>query len=305
MPRLVQRLIRAAMRAYPFSGGHGRIVDSPTVRAIKFPEARLRVRTRAGFDLTVMPNDFIGRYVYYTGRALSHDVAEVLLSLARPGDRILDVGANVGYISCALLHGCEGCRVAAVEPQPECFALLSENLAPFGGRGVAVRAAVSDHEGVGTMEVANNLGKSHLVASAEEVPEERRLEVQLLTGKAVMAASGLDRLDLVKIDVEGHEESVLKSLEPVFREHPPRAVVFEHFGDPTAEGSVINEMFRRLGYDLMAIRRGWFGWRLVPAASYLRQGGKVRDYVAVLKEGAKQSAPPQRGEVLAESGSSR
>jgi len=41
----------------------------------------------------------------------------------------------------------------------------------------------------------------------------------------------LDRVDLIKIDVEGHEEQVLASLAPVINEHRPRVIVFEHFND--------------------------------------------------------------------------
>ncbi len=52
--------------------------------------------------MTVLPNDHIGRHIYLSG-AFDRTIVEMLLRYARPEDRILDIGANIGYISCAML----------------------------------------------------------------------------------------------------------------------------------------------------------------------------------------------------------
>ena len=66
----------------------------------------------------------------------------------------------------------------------------------------------------------------------------------MITGPELMERSGLDRLDLVKIDVEGHEEPVLRSLQPILARWRPRAVVFEHDGNPDEPGSAVGSVFR-------------------------------------------------------------
>src|SRR4051812_39387542 len=48
-------------------------------------------------------------------------------------DLVLDCGANVGYSSAYFLDRFPTCHVIAVEPDPENYALLEENLAPYRG----------------------------------------------------------------------------------------------------------------------------------------------------------------------------
>ncbi|MBC7835859.1 MAG: FkbM family methyltransferase [Phycisphaerales bacterium] len=251
------------------------------MRRLRFEGTRQRLRTGAGFWLWLDPNDLVGRHVYYTGRALSHDVVEVLQRFMKPGDRILDIGANVGYVSCALLKHDETCRVVSVEPQPAVFELLRENLRCFGDRGEAVQAAISDHSGVGVLELSNNSGRSHLVARDESTQSARTVQVSLFTAPQLLERIGLRTVNLIKIDVEGHEEAVLRSLAPVLSVHRPRAVVFEHYGDPTTAGSPIKKIFDSIDYRILAVRRGLFRWRLMDAAAVLRSGRRVRDFVGV------------------------
>ena len=77
----------------------------------------------------------------------------------------------------------------------------------------------------------------------------------MITGPELMERSGLDRLDLVKIDVEGHEEPVLRSLQPILARWRPRAVVFEHDGNPDEPGSAVGSVFRDLDYRVLGIRK--------------------------------------------------
>lgn len=77
--------------------------------------------------MKVWPNDHIGRHIYLTGK-FDRTIVDVLLSFSRPGDQIVDIGAHIGYVSCAFLHAISDSRIVAVEPRPDCFRLLTENL---------------------------------------------------------------------------------------------------------------------------------------------------------------------------------
>ena len=55
---------------------------------------------------------------------------------------IIDAGANVGDVSCWLLSRYPDAIVIAIEPSPDTFAVLKQNLEPYGSRAVAVNAAL-------------------------------------------------------------------------------------------------------------------------------------------------------------------
>ena len=139
----------------------------------------------------------------------------------RPGDWILDVGANVGHYTKRFseLVGTEG-RVVAFEPTPATFSLLAANVQLFGQPNVTlINAAASDR----TSRVALSIPKfdSGLV---------NYYEAHLATGQEgglpvlALAIDSLDfdrRVALVKIDAEDHEAAVLKGMAKLIaRDHP-------------------------------------------------------------------------------------
>ena len=287
MSSVVAKVFRTVMRAYPFPRGQGRLIDRTPLRALRFAEATLRVRTVDGFSMTVFPNDHIGRHLYLTGQ-FDRTIVEVLLRFAVPDARVLDIGGNCGYVACALLHALPRCRVVSVEPQKQVHALLATNLQQVGaGRGSAIQAAVSDVTGVGAMlHDPDNSGASRLERDTPECDACAPVSepVEMITGPELMERSGLDRLDLVKIDVEGHEEPVLRSLQPILARWRPRAVVFEHDGNPDEPGSAVGSVFRELDYRLLGIRKRLTRYELLPVESLRGADLHVHDYAAVPRE---------------------
>jgi spermidine synthase len=132
LPGVAKHVIRIAFRCYPFRRGHGRLVDRTFIGKLRFKEDRLEVATRDGFRMRVIPNDLIGRHLFYTGQ-YERTIADVLTAFARPDDRILDIGANMGYVSAVLLKRLAQARVLAIEPQPDICDLLRSNLESVGG----------------------------------------------------------------------------------------------------------------------------------------------------------------------------
>lgn len=134
------------------------------------------------------------------------------------GDLVFDVGAHAGSRVRAFVA--LGCRVVAVEPQPD-FARLLELL--FGGRsGVHVVAgALAERDGAMTLSIAertptvSTLARRWQDARAAEpdfaaVRWNRRLEVPTTTLDALVQRFGAPAL--IKIDVEGGEPDVLAGL---------------------------------------------------------------------------------------------
>ena len=117
-----------------------------------------------------------------------------------------DIGANIGLHS--VLMAKSGFKVQCYEPDPVTFARLNQNTALNGvsERICANQKAVSNKSGV--LEFTRVLGNttgSHL-SGAKESPygELERFEVEVENFKEIMTS-----VDLMKIDVEGHEAEIL------------------------------------------------------------------------------------------------
>jgi FkbM family methyltransferase len=165
----------------------------------------------------------------------------LLDSLIRPGDWVVDVGANVGHYTLRLseLVGREG-RVFAFEPVPETFALLAANvrLSPYQNVTL-LNAAVSSGFGVVGMSIP------HFDTGLTNYYEARLSDA---TGGALsvvtvsLDALGLDRrIALVKIDAEGHEAPVLAGMRRLLEVHRPVLIV------ETGSQAVIDDL-SSLGY---------------------------------------------------------
>jgi FkbM family methyltransferase len=125
-----------------------------------------------------------------------------------PGEVVIDAGANVGFFALrhAALVGSTG-RVYAFEPNAAVFRLLVHNVQR--NRLAHVRcchSALSDHSGTVRFSAsarASSLG--HIAAGDEE-----GVTVQSVTLDDLVERESLERIDLLKMDVEGHEPHVIR-----------------------------------------------------------------------------------------------
>ncbi|WP_181705383.1 FkbM family methyltransferase [Chthonobacter rhizosphaerae] len=144
------------------------------------------------------------------------------------GSVFFDVGANVGFftILAARAVGPAG-RVVAFEPSPANVHLLRRNISANGFPNVTViEAAASDHSGSGELLLARLSGGSAL-STADRPPDTTgSLSVRLVSLDDLVAGGGVRLPDVVKIDVEGAEEAVLKGMTGLLRRAAP-VIVFE------------------------------------------------------------------------------
>lgn len=188
------------------------VADATQPGALPLPEVlepwrdALRAgNTPHGVMTWVSEDDPVGVALAKYGEWAQHEL-HVLCSLLRSDDVVLDVGAYVGTHSRAFAAavGSQG-RVVAVEPQPVIVDLLRWNME--GAPAEVLHAAVGNVPGIVRVPVPairehRNFGAAPLLTS--EGPEQ--VEVPIITVDSL----GLDRLRLVKIDVEGMEEQVLR-----------------------------------------------------------------------------------------------
>ncbi len=135
---------------------------------------------------------------------------------------ILDIGAHKGESITKLASAFPNCQIIAVEPNPELADALSSD---FGHRTTAINKAVAATEGVVDFFVNEQTQTSSLVpvnsASRESVTIQKegiaglgevntRIEVESTTIDAIALAHAITSIDLLKIDVQGAEVSVLQ-----------------------------------------------------------------------------------------------
>lgn len=200
-----------------------------------------------------------------TGRILTQgDIEAVERSFFRerlkPGDVFFDIGANLGLftLTAAKCVGPEG-HVYAFEPSNREADMLEHNIAQNGFRNVTVmRCALSDHVGEARFVVATDGGTNSLAKNTHpEQIVERWEAVPLNTLDAIITQTGVTRVDMMKIDVEGGECDVLRGGEGLFtRADAP--VVLSEFCDLTAagfnsSGSALYEAWEAYGYTMYEI----------------------------------------------------
>jgi FkbM family methyltransferase len=163
--------------------------------------------------------------------------------------RAADIGANLGLHS-IILSLC-GSTVDAYEPDPVHYEKLVRNLSLNGINNCTVhKAAVSEKDG--TMQFVRVLGNttsSHLAgAKANPYGELERFDVTVNDIKAIA-----ERVDLFKIDAEGHE-AVLLNVLPI--EAWKRVDAFVEIGTPENARAVF-ERFQKSEVNIFSQKRGW------------------------------------------------
>lgn len=200
------------------------------------------VETLSGARFAVDTQDLIQRYLYLFGVWEPH-MTRWLQGRLRRGDVLIDVGANVGYLSlvAARLVGDTG-RVVAVEASPAFHRRLLRNIELNRcGTVRAVNAAVSDKRETLTFVLASshNMGANSIVPY--DGPAESSFEAQARPLPELLEPQEIARARVIKIDVEGAEGAVVQGLAPVLdRLRPDAEIAVE----------VTPERMARLGYSV-------------------------------------------------------
>jgi FkbM family methyltransferase len=141
---------------------------------------------------------------------------------------ILDVGANLGLFSLVLRATLPGRRIVAFEPAPSTYKSLASNVVLNAAANVeCINAAVADRDGTASFAVREGArANSSLGASAEKGPVVV-VDVPCVTLDRFTADAGIDRIALLKVDVEGFEAKVFEGAARILAEGRPQVVYFE------------------------------------------------------------------------------
>jgi FkbM family methyltransferase len=244
--------LRTLGAVYPFQRS-ARLVDNQLTKwATASLNESVPVRTRNGITIHVIPSDAIGRQIYLT-RTWDPHMLDVLQALAVGARTIVDVGANVGFFALSLAASSDAV-VHAVEPQPRLADLIEKSARASNllDHIQLHRFALSDHDGEADFIIdEGNLGGSRIASDNDSLTA---IQVPLRNGSDFLDSLGVSSIDLMKVDVEGHEAQIFRSIETWIAKQRIRAIVFETRGH--GEDDTAMQLVGQHGYQLFGISKG-------------------------------------------------
>lgn len=199
--------------------------------AVSLPENRLLVHTIHSTLLIVDANDLIITPQLAIYRRWEPELTDLIWNSCKPDTVFVDVGANIGYFTilaaASIRNGGKG-RVIAIEPNPDCLPLLQRNLiinwsiCPVDVRTVAAGAEPGE---VWLAYPPERTANAHVSTPGQDVDGERRTLVRIEPLDDIVPADLA--VDILKIDVEGHEISVFRGAERVISRSPNIKIVME------------------------------------------------------------------------------
>ena len=177
----------------------GKITNTPVLLKIIRPDIKFPLVLRAySSDVPTFDQIFI-RHEY------DFDVKT-------PPRTIVDAGANIGLASIYFSNRFPDAKIIAIEPEESNLEILRRNIAPYGN--IVLICGALWHEDARIDLVDPSFGKWGFMTQAQDGAEGRYgevvHEVQGMTVETIMREQAIDRIDILKIDIEGAEREVFR-----------------------------------------------------------------------------------------------
>ena len=148
----------------------------------------------------------------------------------QPGDTVIDAGAHIGVFSrWALKRG--AARVIAIEPNPDNILSLERNLAAeiAAGKVTVVKAGIWNEESELELKLHDHITSRPTLFSMEGISHSITVPVRPLD--KIIEELGLERVDFIKMDIEGAERQALAGSAATIRRFQPRMAVCTYHMD--------------------------------------------------------------------------
>jgi len=275
-----EKALSLFLRALPIKNGKHRILDY--IRNVPWglstcPNVEFRYKNT---DLVINIDDLVGWH-FSILRSFDPEVVDVLTKLASPDTEHVywDIGFNKGVCSFAIAKAMPNSKIVAIEPQAELKELNEVNLKRIcPDRFEYYQLAIGlTNEILSLVIPEKNKGKATLHCST--ITEDSITEdIQIVTPQTIVAQSDFGWPTLVKIDVEGHEPHVIRSLLPALKDHHCDVIVFENHFHEIENLNIIKDISKDRGYSLFGISKTIFTTKLIPVKSVAEN---ITDYALV------------------------
>lgn len=197
------------------------------VRRLARKRSSIRFATPYSFTMD-MPFTYTGLVMMLSrGCLFPAKLREIFQATIRPGDCIVDGGSSLGFFSLLAVPLMKGKgRIVAFEPDPETFAFLRQNVENNGFESLiqVERKALTNANGTFEFSLcAEEPMRNSLIPNKELTGE--RIAISGVRLDDFLAAVGLEKVDVIKLDLEGAEPLALDGMREILKS--VRLLVFE------------------------------------------------------------------------------
>jgi len=181
------------------------------------------IRTKTGISLMLLPADKGISSELLRWRIHEPFFTSEILKRISKGGVILDIGSNIGYYAVheAVLVGPKG-LVIAVEPQPHVYKALLISFKTNGLKNyIAFKRAISNTRGSIELAISSLSNWSRVDVYGRDSDVLKRIVVEASSVDELVNELGLQKLDLVRMDVEGYEEKILEGMQNTIERFRP------------------------------------------------------------------------------------
>lgn len=223
-------------------------------RIISFIENRLfnkGIRFQGYNSVVTIPSgDWVTRNIIRDG-AYEKKTVDLAMNLMKHGGIFIDIGANWGLFT-IVISSLQKVKCIAIEASPFIFNMLYSNCINNKLKVELAHVALSDGNSIARFHCPkiNNIGTSRILRSTDGF---EYYDIVTCTLLDIIKHKKIDKIDLIKIDIEGHEYVVLSrffSESNIF----PANVIMEYEPSNLASGITLDDYIRLFSkHDYVAL----------------------------------------------------
>ena len=184
---------------------------------------------------------------------------KLLQEKLKPGMNVIDLGANVGLYTAlaASIVGNTG-KVFAFEPDKDNFIFLQKTVTKNNFSNIECnQIAISDHGGEGKLYFSEDNFGDHRIFDSHD--NRKSYPIQLMTLDSFVSSRNIQKVDFIKMDIQGAEGFAMKGMEGVLK-HNPQLQIFTEFWPQgiaaTGESPLaFLEILKKYQFDIFEINR--------------------------------------------------
>lgn len=221
-----------------------------------YPKQSFRTCTRNGIQYKLDISDYMEHAIYFNITDMVDFDRRFLYSLIKPDFICFDIGANIGETTLNFAKLAPEGRIYSFEPVPFLFERLKINteLNPFKNIEL-YNIALSDREEELFFENPSNNNSSGISLNKESSGTSTL--VHSTTVDLFVSKNNINKIDFIKIDVEGFENYVINGAENTLLKHTPLLMIEidNRYLKPknTSEKILLTELSMKFGYSLYRI----------------------------------------------------
>lgn len=224
----------------------------------QYKPGSMRVIERNGVYMKLDVSDYVGHYIYF---GFADQGLTNLFALCKPGAVMVDVGSNIGYVLLKMAQiGGTNSKVYGFEPDPVNYQACATNVKLNAFKNISllnIGLGSEEQELYLGVHTVSNRGGNRVVAEVDMAIDSARIQVVKLD--EFVSEHRIEKIDLIKIDVEGYELHVLQGAAHTLQTSKP--ILFIELDDTNlkAQGHSSKELVKfvkELGYEAYHAENG-------------------------------------------------